>query len=179
MEKKKFIFVISSEITTDGDTSNIKLTTTGNYSKINGRWVLLYDEMSEDKTAVIKTMVKVNDKSVTITRNGEGSSKLIVTEGERNMCHYRTQFGDIEAGTYIDCPVSVEKHKDKWIYRAAIPWAELFGAGRPVSEGYQVRLGVLLNDNDGDGRKYVEFCEGIASSSRPNTFINVTLEAKK
>ena len=102
MEKKKFIFVISSEITTDGDTSNIKLTTTGNYSKINGRWVLLYDEMSEDETAVIKTMVKVNDKSVTITRNGEDSSKLIVTEGERNMCHYRTQFGDILLGVYCN-----------------------------------------------------------------------------
>ena len=102
MEKKKFIFVISSEITTDGDTSNIKLTTTGNYSKINGRWVLLYDEMSEDKTAVIKTMEKVNDKSVTITRNGEGSTKLIVTEGERNMCHYRTQFGDILLGVYCN-----------------------------------------------------------------------------
>ena len=102
MEKKKYIFVVSSEITTDGDTSNIELTTTGSYSKLNGRWVLLYDEMSEDKTAVIKTMVKVNDKSVTITRNGEGSSKLIVTEGERNMCHYRTQFGDILLGVYCN-----------------------------------------------------------------------------
>ena len=100
--KKKFIFVISSEITADGDTSNIELTTTGNYSRVNGRWVLLYDEMSEDKTAVIKTMIKVDDKSVTITRNGEGSSKLIMTEGERNMCHYRTQFGDILLGVYCN-----------------------------------------------------------------------------
>ena len=102
MEKKKYVFVISSEITTDGDTSNIELTTTGNYSRVNGRWVLLYDEMSEDKTAVIKTMIKVDDKSVTITRNGEGSSKLIMTEGERNMCHYRTQFGDILLGVYCN-----------------------------------------------------------------------------
>lgn len=102
MEKKKYVFVISSEITTDGDTSNIELTTTGNYSRVNSRWVLLYDEMSEDKTAVIKTMIKVDDKSVTITRNGEGSSKLIMTEGERNMCHYRTQFGDILLGVYCN-----------------------------------------------------------------------------
>ena len=102
MEKKKYVFVISSEITTDGDKSNIELTTTGNYSRINGRWALLYDEMSEDKTAVIKTMIKVDDKSVTITRNGEGSSKLIMTEGERNMCHYRTQFGDILLGVYCN-----------------------------------------------------------------------------
>ena len=102
MEKKKCVFVISSEITTDGDKSNIELTTTGNYSRVNGRWVLLYDEMSEDKTAVIKTMIKVDDKSVTITRNGEGSSKLIMTEGERNMCHYRTQFGDILLGVYCN-----------------------------------------------------------------------------
>lgn len=102
MEKKKYVFVISSEITTDGDTSNIELTTTGNYSRVNGRWVLLYDEMSEDKTAVIKTMIKVDDKSVTITRNGEGSSKLILTEGERNMCYYRTQFGDILLGVYCN-----------------------------------------------------------------------------
>ena len=102
MEKKKYVFVISSEITTDGDKSNIELTTTGNYSRVNGRWVLLYDEMSEDKTAVIKTMIKVVDKSVPITRNGEGSSKLIMTEGERNMCHYRTQFGDILLGVYCN-----------------------------------------------------------------------------
>lgn len=100
--KKKFIFVISSEITADGDTSNIELTTTGSYSMINGRWVLLYDEMSEDKTTVIKTIVKADNKSVTITRNGEGSSKLIMTEGERNMCHYRTQFGDILMGVYCN-----------------------------------------------------------------------------
>ena len=100
--KKKFIFVISSEITADGDTSNIELTTTGSYSMINGRWVLLYDEMSEDKTTVIKTIVKTDNKSVTITRNGEGSSKLIMTEGERNMCHYRTQFGDILMGVYCN-----------------------------------------------------------------------------
>ena len=102
MEKKKYVFVISSEITTDGDKSNIELTTTGNYSRVKGRWVFLYDEMSEDKTAVIKTMIKVDDKSVTITRNGEGSSKLIMTEGERNMCHYRTQFGDILLGVYCN-----------------------------------------------------------------------------
>lgn len=100
--KKKFIFVISSEITADGDTSNIELTTTGSYSMINGRWVLLYDEISEDKTTVIKTIVKTDNKSVTITRNGEGSSKLIMTEGERNMCHYRTQFGDILMGVYCN-----------------------------------------------------------------------------
>ena len=102
MEKKKYVFVISSEITTDGEKSNIELTTTGSYSRLNGRWVLLYDEMSEDKTTVIKTIVKVDEKSVMITRNGDVSSKLIMTEGERNMCQYRTQFGDILLGVYCN-----------------------------------------------------------------------------
>ena len=102
MEKKKYVFVISSEITTDGEKSNIELTTTGSYSRLNGRWVLLYDEMSEDKTTVIKTIVKVDDKSVMITRNGDVSSKLIMTEGERNMCQYRTQYGDILIGVYCN-----------------------------------------------------------------------------
>ena len=102
MENKKYVFVISSEITTDGEKSNIELTTTGSYSRLNGRWVLLYDEMSEDKTTVIKTIVKADDKSVMITRNGDVSSKLIMTEGERNMCQYRTQFGDILLGVYCN-----------------------------------------------------------------------------
>ena len=102
MEKKKYVFIISSEITTDGEKSNIELTTTGSYSRLNGRWVLLYDEMSEDKTTVIKTIVKADDKSVMITRNGDVSSKLIMTEGERNMCQYRTQFGDILLGVYCN-----------------------------------------------------------------------------
>ncbi len=102
MEKKKYFFLISTELGVDGDKSNIELTTTGSYSRLNGRWVLLYDEMSEDKTTVIKTIVKVDDKSVMITRNGDVSSKLIMTEGERNMCQYRTQFGDILLGVYCN-----------------------------------------------------------------------------
>lgn len=98
----KYVFVISSEITTDGEKSNIELTTTGSFSLVNGRWVLLYDEISEDKTTVTKTIIKADKSSVTITRKGESSSKLIMTEGERNLCHYRTQYGDILMGVYCN-----------------------------------------------------------------------------
>ncbi len=99
IDMKKFIFVISSKITTDGDVSDIELTTTGNFSRLNGKWVLIYDELAEDKITKINTVIKIADQSLSITRNGD-ASRLQMTVNQRNMCHYRTEFGDIVMGVY-------------------------------------------------------------------------------
>ena len=95
--------------------------------------------------------------------------------GEAKSYRYKTQFGSVEVGFADNCPAYVSQQDGKWIYRAAIPWAELFGPKRTVSAGEQLRIGMLLNDNDGDGRNYVMFCDGIATSTRDNTFTTLTL----
>ncbi len=95
--------------------------------------------------------------------------------GEAKLYRYKTQFGSVDVGYADNCVASIKQQDGKWIYRAKIPWSELFGPNRSVSAGEQMRIGLLLNDNDDDGRNYVMFCDGIATSTRANTFTALTL----
>jgi hypothetical protein len=60
-------------------------------------------------------------------------------------------------------------------YEAAIPWS----AWRPVSPraGQTVSLAILVNDNDGQGRGYMEWGSGLAGSKRPALFPPLRLVA--
>jgi len=76
---------------------------------------------------------------------------------------------------YIECDENIEKINGKWIYRAAIPWTSLVGTDTP-NEGDIIRMGALYNDNDGEGRQYIEFAEGIAREKTPAGFSRLILK---
>lgn len=97
---KKFIFSISSKIAVEGETNSIELTTIGNYCRVNGKWVMMYEEPLEEKNGNIRTVIRATDDLVSITRNGDTSSRLIMKLHERNMCHYNTEYGAIMMGVY-------------------------------------------------------------------------------
>ena len=50
----------------------------------------------------------------------------------------------------------------KYIYRAKIPWTEIFGTARDIVKDTELGVSVLLNCNDGAGRSFVQFGGGIA-----------------
>lgn len=97
---KKFIFSVSSKISVDGETNGIELTTTGNYCRINGKWVMMYEESLDGSPEKIRTVIRATDDSVSITRNGDTSSRMVMKLYERNMCHYNTEYGAIMMGVY-------------------------------------------------------------------------------
>lgn len=97
---KKFIFSVSSKISVDGETNGIELTTTGNYYRINGKWVMMYEESLDGSPEKIRTVIRATDDSVSITRNGDTSSRMVMKLYERNMCHYNTEYGAIMMGVY-------------------------------------------------------------------------------
>ena len=46
-------------------------------------------------------------------------------------------------------------------------------------EGDNLRMGFLINDNDGSDRNYMEFCEGIAHDKSYPGFCRLHLAEKK
>lgn len=96
-------------------------------------------------------------------------------KGNARLYRYKTQFGNVAVDFVENCTASVTRKDGKWIYRAAIPWSEIFGENQKIAEGETLRIGMLLNDNDGSGRNYTMFCDGIATTKRDNTFTALTL----
>lgn len=96
----KYIFTIKSKIIVDGDTNLTELTTVGKYSRVNNKWVMMYDEIIDDTSTSVCTVIRVTDDAVSITRNGDESSRIIIQLDKRNMCHYRTDYGELMMGVY-------------------------------------------------------------------------------
>ncbi|MDR6550393.1 sugar-binding protein [Paenibacillus qinlingensis] len=58
------------------------------------------------------------------------------------------------------------------VYELALPWSEISPVKEPESNG--MSLSLLVNDNDGSGRKgYIEWGSGIGSSKDPSKFRSV------
>ena len=100
-------------------------------------------------------------------------------DGTNKIYRNSAQFSDLSTYCFIDGELSFEKYGSKWIYRAAVPWKEILGENRPVKEGDDLRMGLLANDNDGDGRYYMEFCEGIAHDKAYPGFCRLHLMGNK
>ncbi len=98
-------------------------------------------------------------------------------DGSGNLYRNVSQFEDLPVGE-AKGDVNIEQIDGKWIYRAAIPWSEILGEIRSVKSGDVMHLGMLLNDNDGQGRSFMRFCEGIAHNKSPEKFSTMTLVGK-
>ncbi len=96
----KFIVTVSSTIDSEGDKNTIEMTTVCKYSKVNSKWVLMYNEVIDDKGTEVKTLVRAADNEVSITRNGDTNSQLVMRLHEHNSCHYGTEYGSIVLGVY-------------------------------------------------------------------------------
>ena len=99
-------------------------------------------------------------------------------DGGNKIYRNTVQFSDLPVFCFIDGKFSFERYGSKWIYRASIPWDEILGEDHPVKEGDNLRMGLLVNDNDGDGRNYIEFCEGIAHDKAYPGFCRLRLSEK-
>lgn len=106
MENKKNEYLISvtgiQEV--DGEKDKIELQTVGSYLLKPDHAYIGYKEYDEENPSVSSNnVIKVeNDELVTIIRNGEVQTRLILEKGRRHLCHYRTVAGDLMIGVFAD-----------------------------------------------------------------------------
>ena len=85
----------------EGD-DTIELLTTGSYYKRNGHYYIAYEESEVTGFEGSRTVLKVEDSRVTLTRSGRTHSQLIVEQGVRHQCHYDTGYGSMTIGVCGD-----------------------------------------------------------------------------
>ena len=94
--KENYLITIEGNITMDGDTDSVSLTTLGSYQMRNGKYYIVYKETEATGFAGCTTTLKAWDDGVSMTRfGGEGSSNLLIEKGAINLCNYQTMAGPI------------------------------------------------------------------------------------
>lgn len=77
----------------------IEIVTAGKYVIKNGKKYISYVESEATGLEGVTTTLKVEEPDmVTLIRTGASSSRLVIAKGERQLCHYGTDYGDIMVG---------------------------------------------------------------------------------
>ena len=66
--------------------------------------------------------------------------------------------------------IVVKRYEDYTVYEARIPWSEIFEEGYKAEEGDGWRFSALVNDQDGQGRYYMEYTGGIGTVKNADEF---------
>ncbi|WP_339320689.1 sugar-binding protein [Paenibacillus sp. FSL R10-2734] len=76
----------------------------------------------------------------------------------------------------IDLKYTVGRSDSTTSYELAIPWRELIFDITQVKQGMKLKFSLLVNDNDGEGRRgWLEYNSGIGTSKDVNAFGNLHL----
>src|SRR5206468_2447696 len=86
---------------------------------------------------------------------------------------YRFAGGILSPNRIFGAEAAVRREGGRTIYEAAIPWSEL--SPLKPQNGAIAGLSLVVNDNDGQGRGYIEWAGGLADVKRPGRFIGLRL----
>lgn len=102
----EYLISITGKQYVDGEKGEIQLTTLGSYVKKGDSRYILYDEYDQEvpaPTKGTKSVLKIEgNKKVTLIRNGEQKSRLVLEKGQRHMCHYDTGYGSMMIGVFAN-----------------------------------------------------------------------------
>ena len=85
-----------------------------------------------------------------------------------------------QSGAFPNMAVGITRNENAKItaYEAAIPWSELLPDGVAPADGDLYGFSLLINDNDGNGRRgFVEYRSGIGNSKNPGLYGDLVLAA--
>ena len=66
--------------------------------KKNGKHYILYDEVQEGFDGVTKSVIKVNDDFLDVTKKGVTNVHMMFEKNKKNMSYYNTPFGNLLVG---------------------------------------------------------------------------------
>ena len=99
MRKDVLISIKGTYLPEGGSPDVIELITAGRYYSKNGSYYITYKESETTGMEGVTTTLKVDgDHSVTLMRNGNQRSHLLLEKGRRHLCHYDTGYGSLMVG---------------------------------------------------------------------------------
>lgn len=83
----------------EGDAGDdIETVQQGEYYFRNGSHFLLFDEYMEGFREPVRTMLRLKDKELTLTKKGLLNVQMVFEENRKNLSHYRTPYGTVLIG---------------------------------------------------------------------------------
>lgn len=83
------------------DSEPIEVITPASYYLKNGKQYILYDELVEGVSGVIKNKIKITgDKSLEIIKSGITNAHMVFEKDKMNVTYYDTPYGQIQVGTH-------------------------------------------------------------------------------
>jgi uncharacterized beta-barrel protein YwiB (DUF1934 family) len=97
---KDVIISVTGNQKIDNDTAVIELHTEGKLCRKNGVYYIIYKESEVTGMEGTTTMLKMEDKIVTIVRKGKVNSQMVFEEGKKNVSYYDTSLGAFSMGIF-------------------------------------------------------------------------------
>ena len=98
MTKDVLVKISGLQFAEDQDNGPVEIITTGNYYKKNGKHYILYDEVQEGFDGVTKSVIKVNDDFLDVTKKGVTNVHMMFEKNRKNVTYYYTPYGSLLIG---------------------------------------------------------------------------------
>ncbi len=99
MEDKNVMITLKSIQYHDEDKEQMELITEGKFHETEDGFVLTYDESDATGFKGSKTVLTTfGNDLITMERQGNAPSNLVIERGKKHHCHYGTPFGDFMVG---------------------------------------------------------------------------------
>lgn len=110
--EKEVLITIDGLQSLDGESDQVQVITPGEYYFQMGKHYLLYDEVAEDYTAVVKNMIKIQEGKIEIVKRGPLKAFMAFEEGKQNSGYYDTPFGRLQIGIWAE-RIQVQEETDR------------------------------------------------------------------
>lgn len=98
------------------------------------------------------------------------------TQGPTVWCYSRQKSDKGTGDISSKCDLAVRREGTNTVYEVRIPWSEILPEGYKIEETDSIQFSMLLNDNDGNGRKgWMEYASGIGSKKDVSLFTKLSL----
>ena len=98
MTKEVLVKISGLQFEEENENGPIEIITTGNYYKKNGKHYILYNEVQEGFDGVTKSMIKVNEDFMDVTKKGVTNVHMMFEKNKKNLSYYATPIGSILVG---------------------------------------------------------------------------------
>lgn len=103
-----------------------------------------------------------------------------MTDGGELVYVYAGEELTIKVGKNNDCPCKITRDGETTTYEIALPWSQIISTTVDIKAGDTLAFTMLLNDNDGFGRKgWLEYTKGLGENANSNHFSTLTLLPSK
>ena len=109
MKRDAIIRIVSLQRTENGDNSS-EMSVVGTLLSEDKKTIIEYIENNEETGPEETTITVSGSDTVSIIRNGQFSSEMMVEKGKRHLTFYRTPYGELTMGIY---GTNVEFEKDE------------------------------------------------------------------